>query len=264
MYKTARRNVQNLSTTGPGIGVKIPQPLTVGGTRGTSMKKSQLFAAEAFGTFLLVVGGPGTAVLVPSFEGKALMVSLAFGLSLLVAAYAIGPVSGCHINPAVTVGLVAAKKLEAALAPTYIAGQLLGGAVGGAAILGVAGGVKGGFTASTSNFAVNGWNALSPGGFNFASMVIIEIVLTAVLVYVVLSTGHAKFSAGMGGLTAGATLALIHMISIPVDNTSVNPARSFAMAIFAGGDSLSQLWAFFVFPIAGGVLGAMLYRFIND
>ena len=228
------------------------------------MKKSQLFAAEAFGTFLLVVGGPGTAVLVPSFEGKALMVSLAFGLSLLVAAYAIGPVSGCHINPAVTIGLVAAKKLDAALAPTYIVGQLLGGAVGGAAILGVAGGVKGGFTASVSNFAVNGWDALSPGGFNFASMVIVEIVLTAVLIYVVLSTGHAKFSAGMGGLTAGATLALIHMISIPVDNTSVNPARSFAMAIFAGGDSLSQLWAFFVFPIAGGVLGAMLYRFIND
>ncbi|MFM8553630.1 MAG: aquaporin [Acidimicrobiales bacterium] len=228
------------------------------------MKRSQLLAAEAFGTFLLVMGGPGTAVLVPGFEGKAFMVSLAFGLSLLVAAYAIGPVSGCHINPAVTIGLVAAKKLDAALAPTYIVGQLLGGAIGGAAILGIAGGAKGGFTASTANFAVNGWDTLSPGGYGFAAMVLVEVILTAVLIYVVLSTGHAKFSAGMGGLTAGATLALIHMISIPVDNTSVNPARSFAMAVYAGGDALSQLWAFVVFPIIGGVLGAALYRFIND
>lgn len=228
------------------------------------MKRSQLLAAEAFGTFLLVMGGPGTAVLVPGFDGKVLMVSLAFGLSLLVAAYAVGPVSGCHINPAVTIGMVAAKKLDAALAPTYIVGQLLGGAVGGAAILGIAGGVKDGFSASTANFAVNGWDALSPGGYNFASMVLVEIILTAILIYVVLSTGHAKFSAGMGGLTAGATLALIHMISIPVDNTSVNPARSFAMAIFAGGDALSQLWAMFVFPIFGGVVGAAIYKFIND
>ena len=228
------------------------------------MKRSQLLAAEAFGTFLLVMGGPGTAVLVPDFAGKGFMVSLAFGLSLLVAAYAIGPVSGCHINPAVTIGLVAAKKLDAALAPTYIVGQLLGGAIGGAAILGIAGGAKGGFTASTANFAVNGWDALSPGGYGFAAMVLVEVILTAVLIYVVLSTGHAKFSAGMGGLTAGATLALIHMISIPVDNTSVNPARSFAMAVYAGGDALSQLWAFVVFPIIGGVVGAALYRFIND
>lgn len=228
------------------------------------MNRSQLLAAEAFGTFLLVMGGPGTAVLVPGFDGKVLMVSLAFGLSLLVAAYAVGPVSGCHINPAVTIGMVAAKKLDAALAPTYIVGQLLGGAIGGAAILGIAGGVKGGFTASTANFAVNGWDTLSPGGYNFAAMVLVEVILTAVLIYVVLSTGHAKFSAGMGGLTAGATLALIHMISIPVDNTSVNPARSFAMAIYAGGDALGQLWAMFVFPIIGGVVGAALYKFIND
>lgn len=226
--------------------------------------RSKLLAAEAFGTFLLVMGGPGTAVLVPGFEGKALMVSLAFGLSLLVAAYAVGPVSGCHINPAVTIGMVAAKKLESSLAPTYIVGQLLGGALGGAAILGIAGGVKGGFSASTANFAVNGWDTLSPGGYGFGSMALVEIILTAVLIYVVLSTGHAKFSAGMGGLTAGAALALIHMISIPVDNTSVNPARSFAMAIYAGGDALSQLWAMFVFPIVGGVVGAALYKFIND
>ena len=228
------------------------------------MNKSQLLAAEALGTFILVMGGPGTAVLVPGFDGKVLMVALAFGLSLLVAAYAIGPVSGCHINPAVTVGLTVAGKLDKALLPAYIVGQLAGAAVGGAAILGIASGKSGGFTASVENFAVNGWDALSPGGYGFGSMVLVEIVLTALLVYVVLSTGHPKFSAGMGGLTAGAVLALIHMISIPVDNTSVNPARSFAMALYAGGDAMSQLWAMFVFPLIGGVVGAFVYKFIND
>lgn len=228
------------------------------------MNKSQLLAAEALGTFILVMGGPGTAVLVPGFDGKILLVALAFGLSLLVAAYSVGPVSGCHINPAVSIGLATAGKLEKNLLPTYIVGQLVGAAIGGAAILGIAGGKSGGFTASVENFAVNGWDKLSPGGFGFGSMVIVEIILTAILVYVVLSTGHPRFSAGMGGLTAGATLALIHMISIPVDNTSVNPARSFAMALYAGGDAISQLWAMFVFPIIGGVVGAVVYKFIND
>lgn len=230
----------------------------------TQGNKSQTLAAEALGTFMLVMGGPGTAVLVPGFDGKVLMVALAFGLSLLVAAYAIGPVSGCHINPAVTIGLAAANKVDRALVPSYIIGQLVGGAIGGAAILGIAGGIKGGFSVGVSNFAVNGWDALSPGGYGFASMVLVEVILTAVLVYVVLSTGHEKFATGMGGLTAGATLALIHMISIPVDNTSVNPARSFGMAIFAGGDSLTQLWAFFVFPILGGAVGTLVHRYIND
>lgn len=228
------------------------------------MNKSQLLAAEALGTFILVMGGPGTAVLVPGFDGKVLMVALAFGLSLLVAAYAIGPVSGCHINPAVSVGLAAAGKLDKKLLPTYVIGQLAGAAIGGAAILAIAGGKPGGFSVSPENFAVNGWNTHSPGGYGFGAMVIVEIVLTALLVYVVLATGHPKFSAGMGGLTAGAVLALIHMISIPVDNTSVNPARSFAMALYAGGDALGQLWGFFVFPILGGVVGAFVYRFIND
>lgn len=227
------------------------------------MKNSKVLMAEALGTFILVVGGPGTAVLVPGFDGKALMVSLAFGLSLLVAAYAVGPVSGCHINPAVTVGLAVAKKTAWKDVPNYVVGQILGGVIGGAVILGIAGG-KSGFSASVENFAVNGWDKLSPGGYGFGAMVIAEIVLTAVLVYVVLSTGHAKFAAGMGGLTAGATLALIHMVSIPVDNTSVNPARSIAMAVFAGGDSVSQLWAFVVFPVIGGIVGALVYGAIND
>ena len=227
---------------------------------GESMNKSKILAAEALGTFILVMGGPGTAVLVPGFDGKVLMVSLAFGLSLLVAAYAIGPVSGCHINPAVSVGLAVAGKTDKKMLPSYIVGQLVGAAVGGAAILGIAGGKTGGFTASVDNFAVNRWNT----GYGFGAMVIVEVVLTAILVFVVLSTGHPKFAVGMGGLTAGATLALIHMISIPVDNTSVNPARSFAMALYAGGDAMSQLWGFVVFPVIGGIAGALLYSFIND
>jgi aquaporin Z len=228
------------------------------------MKSSKLFLAEALGTFILMLGGPGTAVLVPGFEGKVLLVALAFGLSLLVAAYAIGPVSGCHINPAITIGMVAAKKLQPALAPIYIVGQITGAALGGLAIWGIANGGPGDFDASPSNFAVNGWANLSPAGFNFSAMLIVELVLTAILMYVVLSTTHAKFSAGFGGLTAGMTLALIHMISIPVDNTSVNPARSFGVAIFAGGDAMEQLWAFIVFPIIGAIIGTVVYRVIND
>jgi aquaporin Z len=227
------------------------------------MKSSKLFLAEAFGTMLLMLGGPGTAILVPGFDGKILLVALAFGLSLLVAAYAIGPVSGCHINPAVTVGMVAAKKLQPALAPIYIIGQIAGAALGGLLIWGIANGVKD-FDATPQNFAVNGWANLSPGGYNFGSMLIVELVLTAILMYVVLSTTHVKFSAGFGGLTAGMTLALIHMISIPVDNTSVNPARSFGVAIFAGGDAMEQLWAFIVFPIVGALIGTVVYKVIND
>lgn len=231
--------------------------------REDTVKSPKIMLAEALGTFILMLGGPGTAILVPVFDGKVLMVSLAFGLSLLVAAYAVGPVSGCHINPAVTIGMAVAKKIDNALVPVYVAGQLIGSALGGLAIWAIASG-KDGFDLSPATFAVNGWDASSPSGYGFASMVIVEIVLTAVLMYVVLSTTHAKFSAGFGGLTAGMTLALIHMISIPVDNTSVNPARSFGVAVFAGGDALSQLWAFVVFPIVGAVVGTIVYRAIND
>ena len=228
------------------------------------MKHSRIMGAEAFGTFLLMLGGPGTAILVPAFDGKVLMVSLAFGLSLLVAAYSIGPVSGCHINPAVTIGLAISKKIDKAMIPYYIVSQLIGAALGGAAILGIANGIKTGFSVSPANFAVNGYDALSPNGYNYISMMLVEIILTAVLVYVVLATTSPKFSQGFGGLTAGMTLALIHMISIPIDNTSVNPARSFGVAIFASGEAVTQLWAFFVFPIIGAVIGAILYKAINE
>lgn len=231
--------------------------------------KVRVLVAEAIGTFVLVIGGPGTAVLATGgfFEAGTvgvLGVSLAFGLSLLAMAYAIGNISGCHINPAVTVGLWAARKIDAAMVPVYVVGQLAGAAVGGFAIWMIATGAPGDFDPDATNFAVNGWADLSPGGFGFGAMLVTEIVMTAVLVFVVLSTTHRRFSPAAGGLAVGLTLTLIHLISIPVDNTSVNPARSFAMAIFAGGDALEQLWAFVVFPVIGAALGALAWWAIDD
>lgn len=229
----------------------------------------RVLVAEAIGTFVLVIGGPGTAVLATGgfFETGSvgvLGVALAFGLSLLVMAYAIGNISGCHINPAVTVGLWATKKIEARTVPFYVAGQLAGAALGGFAIWMIATGGPGDFDPDATNFAVNGWADLSPGGFGFGAMVVTEIVMTAVLVFVVLSTTHRKFSPAAGGLAVGLTLTLIHLVSIPVDNTSVNPARSFAMAIFAGGDALEQLWAFIVFPLVGAAVGAIAWWAVDD
>jgi aquaporin Z len=230
--------------------------------------KLKLFLAELVGTAVLVLGGCGTAVLATGAftDGSVglLGVSFAFGLSLLIMAYAIGNISGCHINPAVTVGLWILGKVKASLVPVYVAGQLLGGLVGAAIIYAIATGRSDGFSATAETFAVNGWGPLSPGGFNFTAMAVAEIVLTAVLVFVVASTTHRKFSPAAGGIAVGFALVLIHLISIPVDNTSVNPARSFGVAIFAGGDALQQLWAFFVFPVIGGLLGALLWKATDD
>jgi aquaporin Z len=227
-------------------------------------KTMRIATAEAIGTAVLVMGGVGTAVLATA-EGLSvgtLGVSLAFGLSLLVMVYAIGPVSGCHINPAVTVGLWSIGKTRASDMPYYIVGQLVGAAVGGLAIFAIASG-QDGFDA-TNNFAQNGWADFSPGGYNFGAMVVAEVVFTAVLTFVIGATTHKRFTPAASGLAIGLTLALVHLISIPVDNTSVNPARSFASAIFAGADAFEQLWAFIVFPIIGGVLGALAWKLIDD
>jgi aquaporin Z len=224
----------------------------------------RIATAEAFGTAVLVMGGVGTAVLATT-EGLSvgtLGVSLAFGLSLLVMVYAIGPVSGCHINPAVTVGLWSIGKTKSGDLPWYFLGQLVGAALGGLAIFVIASG-KAGFDA-TDNFAQNGWAEFSPGGYDFGAMAVAEIVFTAVLVFVIGGTTHKRFTAPAAGLAIGLTLGLIHLISIPVDNTSVNPARSFASALFAGSDAFEQLWAFVVFPLIGGVLGAMAWKLIDD
>jgi glycerol uptake facilitator-like aquaporin len=161
-------------------------------------------------------------------------VALAFGFSLLVVAYALGPISGAHLNPAVTVGLVLSGKLEARAIPTYLAGQVIGALAGGLTIWGIAAGAPGGFDPSPANFAVNGWGTLSPGGFGLGAVALAEIVLTALLVLVVLGTTQLRFPPAAGGLAVGMALTLIHLISIPVSNTSVNPVRSLASAAFAG------------------------------
>jgi aquaporin Z len=219
--------------------------------------------AEGVGTMLLMLGGPGSAILAGDRINQ-LGVALAFGISLLVAAYAVGPISGCHINPAVTAGMALMRKVELRLVPAYIAGQLIGAAAGGLIILGIAHGVDG-FSASDSGFATNGWGDRSPGGYNFGAMLLVELVFTAVLMFAVLSTTSRKFTASQGGLVVGLTLTLIHLVTIPVDNTSVNPARSFGAVLWSGnGDAWKQIWAFIVFPIVGAALGAFVWLAVDD
>jgi aquaporin Z len=227
-------------------------------------KSTRIALAEGIGTMILVVGGPGTAILATGgfFESGSvtvLGVAIAFGLALLCAAYAIGSISGCHINPAVTIGLWAIKKTETKDVPFYLGGQIVGGLVGALVIYIIANGVDG-FSAKSSGFASNGYGAHSPGGFPIGSAILVEIVFTALFIFVIASTSRRSMPAGFTGITVGLMLTLIHLITIPVDNTSVNPARSIATAVFQGGWALRQLWFFIVFPIVGGVLGAVIWR----
>lgn len=218
---------------------------------------TRIASAEALGTFVLVLGGVGTAVLAGGAVG-AHGVAIAFGLALLVAAYTVGPISGCHVNPAVTIGLLFAGKTKSNDVASYIVGQLVGAAVAGLAIFVVANGLDG-FEAK-NNFGANGFDDHSPAGYSLLAVLVAEIILTALLVVAVLATTRRDAVPGFGPVAVGLTLALIHLISIPVSNTSVNPARSFGAALFAGGDALGQLWAFIVFPIVGGVLGAVVWK----
>ncbi|MGI9603778.1 MAG: aquaporin [Acidimicrobiales bacterium] len=231
------------------------------------MRSSKIMMAEAIGTFILMLGGPGTAVLAAgALDGAAVLaISLGFGLSLLIAAYAIGPISGCHINPAVTLGLVLMRKVEVAKAPAYVIGQIVGAMAGGAVVYVIAKQSPGIFDANSGTFATNQWGQTDEYVFfDFWGMAIAEVLLTGLLVFVVLSTTSKKFAAGQVGLTVGLTLTLIHLISIPVDNTSVNPVRSLGMAYIAGGDALEQLWAFIVFPLVGAVVGVLAWLAVDD
>ena len=231
------------------------------------MKQSARIAlAEALGTMILVVGGPGTAVLAtggffakPGASVGVLGVALAFGLALLCAAYAIGSISGCHINPAVTIGLWAIKKTETKDVPFYLGGQIVGGLLGALVIFVVADSISG-FSAKATGFASNGYGKHSPGGFGMGAAIIVEVVFTALFIFVIASTSRRSMPGGFTGITVGLMLTLIHLVTIPVDNTSVNPARSIATAVFQGGWALEQLWLFIVFPIVGGVIGAMVWR----
>jgi aquaporin Z len=223
-------------------------------------KNSKILVAEAIGTFVLVIGGCGSAVLAGDKIGF-LGVSFAFGLSLLIMAYAIGQISGCHINPAVTIGLMVAKKVEQRLLLVYIIGQLLGAIVAGGVLFLIASG-KQGFDI-TQGFATNGFAEHSPGGYGLIAAAITEIVLTAFLLFTIMGTTHPKFPAGFEGLAIGLMLTLIHLVGIPVTNTSVNPARSIGVAVIQGGWALGQLWLFILAPIVGAVLGVFAYNLIK-
>ena len=224
------------------------------------------YAAEAVGTFWLVLGGCGSAVLAAAFPNVGiglLGVSLAFGLTVLTMAYAIGHISGCHLNPAVSVGLWAGGRFPASDLLPYIAAQVVGAIVAGGVLFLIASG-KEGFDAVASGFAANGYGAHSPGGYSLAAGFVCEVVMTMLFLIVILgATDSRSETTRVAGIAIGLCLTLIHLVSIPVTNTSVNPARSTGVALFVGGWAVAQLWMFWVAPIAGAVLGAVVYRFIG-
>ena len=225
---------------------------------------SRKLTAEFFGTLWLVLGGCGAAVFAAAFPALGIGfvgVSLAFGLTVLTMAYAIGHVSGCHLNPAVTLGLVAGGRFDPAEAVPYIIAQVLG-AIAGAAIIYVIATGKPGF--ELGGFAANGFGALSPGKYSMVAAFVCEAVLTAFFLVVILGATHRSAPVGFAGLAIGLCLTLIHLISIPVTNTSVNPARSTSQAIFAGGEYLAQLWLFWVAPILGAVVGGFIHRYLSN
>lgn len=224
------------------------------------------YTAEFFGTFWLVLGGCGSAVLAAAFPdvGIGLLgVALAFGLTVLTMAFAIGHISGCHLNPAVSIGLWAGGRFPANKLLPYIVAQVLGGILGAGVLFLMASG-QAGFSASASGFASNGYGAHSPGGYSLVAALVTEIVMTMMFLLIILGATDKRASQGFAPIAIGLGLTLIHLISIPVTNTSVNPARSTAVALFAGGWALSQLWLFWVAPIIGAALGAVIYRYIGE
>lgn len=230
--------------------------------REIGMKK---YGAEFFGTFWLVLGGCGSAVLAAAFPqvGIGLLgVSLAFGLTVLTMAYAIGHISGCHLNPAVSVGLWAGGRFPASQLLPYIIAQVLGGIAAGGVLYLIASG-KAGFDV-TAGFAANGYGEHSPGGYSLQAALVCEVVMTAMFLIVILGSTDRRAPQGFAPIAIGLCLALIHLISIPVTNTSVNPARSAGVAVFVGDWAVAQLWLFWLAPLAGALLGAAIYRFIGS
>lgn len=223
-------------------------------------------SAEFMGTFVLVFGGAGSAI----FAAKVLSeesvnmgigflgVALAFGLTVMVMVYAVGHISGGHFNPAVTIGAAFAKRVEWKLVLPYIVTQIIGASVAGAVLFFIASG-KEGFNAVESGFATNGYGERSPDGYSMAAVLVAEIVLTAIFLYVILGATDLRAPAGFAGIAIGLSLTLIHLVSIPISNTSVNPARSLGVAWFAGPEALGQVWMFFVAPIIGAAIAGITY-----
>ncbi|WP_274727585.1 aquaporin Z [Xenorhabdus bovienii] len=230
-----------------------------------SLRNHKMFkklSAEFLGTFWLVFGGCGSAVLAAAFPQLGIGfvgVSLAFGLTVVTMAYAVGHISGGHFNPAVTLGLFVGGRIAAKEVIPYIIAQVIGGIAAAAVLYLIASG-KSGFDATASGFASNGYGEHSPGGFSLQAAIIIELVLTAFFLIVILGTTDKNASVGFAPLAIGLALTLIHLISIPVTNTSVNPARSTAVAVFQGTWALDQLWLFWLIPLIGGAIGGLIYR----
>ncbi len=220
--------------------------------------------AEFFGTFGLVLGGCGSAVLAAAFPNVGiglLGVALAFGLTVLTMAFAIGHISGCHLNPAVSIGLWAGGRFPAGKLGPYIVAQVLG-AVAAAGVLYLVASGKDGFSVS-AGFACNGYGAHSPGGYSLTAALVTEVVMTMMFLVIILGATDKRAPQGFAPIAIGLGLTLIHLISIPVTNTSANPARSTGVALVVGGWALAQLWLFWLAPIIGGVLGAVIYRFVG-
>ncbi|MFS1881260.1 aquaporin Z [Vibrio splendidus] len=230
------------------------------------------YIAEMFGTFWLVLGGCGSAVLAAAFPdvGIGLLgVSLAFGLTVLTMAFAIGHISGCHLNPAVTIGLWSGGRFDGKDVAPYIIVQVIGGIIAGGVLFVIASGQAGfdaaasGFDAAASGFASNGYGEHSPGGYSLTAALVCEVVMTMVFLFVIMGATDSKAPAGFAPIAIGLCLTLIHLISIPVTNTSVNPARSTGVAVFVGDWAVSQLWLFWIAPIIGAVIGAAIYKAVR-
>jgi aquaporin Z len=227
--------------------------------------QTRKYLAEAIGTFWLTFGGCGSAVIASGFPqvGIGLLgVALAFGLSVVTMAYAIGHISGCHLNPAVTVGLYAGGRFPANEIAPYIIAQVIGAIIGAAVLYVIASGAPD-FDLG-NGFAANGYGEHSPGHYGLVPALVTEIVLTMLFLFVIMGSTHGRAPAGFAPLAIGLMLCLIHLVSIPVTNTSVNPARSTGPAVFVGGWALAQLWLFWVAPLIGGALGGVLYRWLSE
>ncbi|MCU0234555.1 MAG: aquaporin Z [Thermoanaerobaculales bacterium] len=229
------------------------------------MPMSKRLGAEFVGTFWLVLGGCGSAVLAAAFPELGIGfvgVALAFGLTVLTMAFAVGHISGCHLNPAVSIGLWAGGRFPARDLAPYIVSQVLGGITAGLVLFIIASG-KPGFSVA-AGFASNGYGAHSPGGYSLGAALVCEVVMTLMFLVIILGATDTRAPQGLAPIAIGLALTLIHLISIPVTNTSVNPARSTGVAVFVGGWAVAQLWLFWLAPIVGGILGGVVYKIIGE
>ena len=226
------------------------------------MNDARKYLAELVGTFALVLFGCGSAVIAGDKIGY-LGISFAFGLAVLIMAYAIGSISGCHINPAVTISMFVARKIKAKDTVIYVIMQCIGAIIAAAVILAIAKG-RSGYILAQNGLGQNGYAASSPGGYSLGACFLAEVVLTGVFLFVIFGSTSKAAPAGFAGIPIGISLALIHLVGIPITGTSVNPARSLGPAILAGGAALSQLWLFIVAPILGGIIAAIIWKYVFE